>query len=90
MKTYRNSFYKPEQHLNNPYINEFITPSDPNPMKYNGYEIYKHSKLQYDIVKDGVCLSMVGSVRYAKAHIDSGLDHVKTVQLFKELYSQAL
>jgi len=86
MKTYKNSFYKPEQHRNNPYIHEFITPRDETPIQYNGYEIYRYSSSQYDIVKDGVCLSMVGSVRYAKLHIDCGLDHVKTTTKFKELY----
>jgi len=86
MKTYKNSFYKPEQHRNNPYIREIITAYDDKPVIYKGYEIFRDSSIEYHIVKDGVCIGMVGSVRYAKVRIDCNFDAVLTAKTFKELY----
>src|ERR1700761_1891724 len=65
LKSYKNSFYHADQHLNNPYIHETIY-TNSEPVIYNGHEIYKQTPIEYHIVKDGVCIGMVGSLRYAK------------------------
>jgi hypothetical protein len=87
MATYQNSFYRAEQHRNNPYIHPTIT-NNYEPVLYSGYEIFKKSDIEYHIVKDNICVSMVGSLRYAKCHIDCGLDRVKTSAEFKKRFKE--
>lgn len=85
MKTYKNSFYHADQHLNNSYIHETIY-ANGEPVLYKGHEIYHHTPTTYHIVKDGVCIGMVGSLRYAKVRIDCNFDSVLTSKTFKQLY----
>lgn len=75
MKTtkYRNKFYNKS---NPTSLYEYVPQYDP--IEYKNYLIFERI-LCFDIVTDvdgeWVCISQVGSIRYAKAFIDNGCVH---------------
>lgn len=67
MKTkYKNPFYSPKIMDSKPIIE-----TDATPVKYKGFLIYERIKgVCFDIVKDGVCVSMYAGLNGAKGAID--------------------
>lgn len=62
----------------NPFYSKHFTGSKPiiettaKPVEYKGYLIYERiSGLQFDIVKDGICVGMCAGLNGAKRRIDS-------------------
>lgn len=72
---YRNKFYN----KSNQYSVEYRTPTEEPITEYKGYYIFKGTTFVLDIVTDvdgeWLCISQVGSIRYAKAFIDNGCVH---------------
>ena len=73
IEKYRNKFYnKNDSHSLNEYVPQYDA------VEYKGFLIFKHI-LCFDIVEqqgdEWVCISQVGSLRYAKAFIDAGCVH---------------
>lgn len=68
MRIYINSFCR-EDNING-YIKPMFT-TDQKPIDYNGFEIFKHSNIEFHIVKEDVCVGMVGSYDSAKKRIDT-------------------
>ena len=72
---YRNSFYDKR----NQYSKEYKFPDGESIYDYKGYYIFKNTLFCLDIVTligaEWVCLSQVGSIRYAKSFIDHGCIH---------------
>jgi hypothetical protein len=70
---YRNKFYN-KAHANSLY--EYIPNYEP--IEYKGFYIFERI-LCFDVVEkqddEFVCISQVGSIRYAKAFIDHGCVH---------------
>src|ERR1043165_624803 len=63
------------------YVNPWHDPRRPNygPVyfktdakthEYAGCQIYKVSSIQFDVVKNGICLTQVGSMKVAQKYID--------------------
>lgn len=67
MTTYTNSFYNP---ANRQSKQQFIT--NVAPLKYKGYQIFKHTRIEHHIVLAGVCVGMCTTIEGCKARIDGG------------------
>lgn len=66
MAKYKNPFYSPNYQNSTPVIQ-----TDAKPIEYNGYLIYERIKGGcFDVVKDGVCLTMRAGLNGAKRAID--------------------
>lgn len=67
MKTkYKNPFYSPKIMDSKPVIE-----TDVKPIEYKGYLIYERIKGGvFDVVKDGICLTMMAGLNGAKRAID--------------------
>lgn len=64
--TYKNPWHKPGSHeYGPPYYTTSATP-----VGYHGYLIYRVRDRGYDVVRDGVCVTQVGSLSAAKQAID--------------------
>lgn len=73
--SYRNAFYDKK----NQYSKEYRFPDHESIYEYKGYYIFKNVTFCLDIVTlvndEWVCISQVGSIRYAKSFIDHGCVH---------------
>jgi hypothetical protein len=66
MAKYKNPFYSPKIMDSRPVIE-----TDAKPLEHNGYLIYERIKgVCFDIVKNGVCVSMMAGLNGAKKAID--------------------
>ena len=72
---YRNAFYNKER----TYSKQYHCPDHESIYEYKGYYIFKNTTFVLDIVTlvndEWVCISQVGSIRYAKAFINHGCVH---------------
>lgn len=67
MAKYRNKFYSPKYQDSKPVIE-----TNAEPVKYKGYLIYERIKgICFDVVKNGVCVSMYAGLNGAKHAIDN-------------------
>lgn len=66
--TYKNPWFSPTHY---PMYGPEFYRTEAKPKKYKGFLVYKVSTVQWDVVKDGVCVTQMAGPNGAKKWIDS-------------------